>query len=78
MTWSERLALESVKQSIRNLRSFPYISTLEQRGWLTLHGAYFGVAGGELLALDEADGAIPPGCGAKPIGMRSGDHAEIS
>ncbi len=56
--WSERLALQSVHQSIRNLRSFPYIGTLEARGWLSLHGAYFGVAGGELLALDEADGAF--------------------
>lgn len=54
--WSERLGQESVKQSIRNLRSFPYIATLEQRGWLSLHGAYFGVAGGELLALDEEAG----------------------
>jgi carbonic anhydrase len=54
--WSERLALESVKLSLQNLRTFPYIGTLEARGWLTLHGAYFGVAGGELLALDEADG----------------------
>ena len=54
--WSERLGQELVKQSIRNLRSFPYIATLESRGWLSLHGAYFGVAGGELLALDEASG----------------------
>ncbi len=54
--WPERLALELVKQSIENLRSFPYIATLETRGWLTLHGAYFGVATGELLALDETDG----------------------
>lgn len=51
--WSERLALESVRQSIKNLRSFPYVSTLESRGWLSLHGAYFGVASGELLVLDE-------------------------
>jgi carbonic anhydrase len=54
--WSERLAQESVKLSLANLRTFPYISTLESRGWLTLHGAYFGVAAGELLALDEEDG----------------------
>jgi carbonic anhydrase len=54
--WSERLALESVKRSIANLRSFPYVATLEQRGWLSLHGAYFGVSGGELLALDGATG----------------------
>jgi len=56
--WSERLLRESIKQSVANLRSFPYIATLEQRGWLALHGAYFGVGGGELMALDESDGAF--------------------
>jgi carbonic anhydrase len=56
--WSERLARESIKQSIANLRSFPYIATLEQRGWLSLHGAYFGVRSGELLALDESQGTF--------------------
>jgi carbonic anhydrase len=55
-TWSERLTRESIKQSLNNLRSFPYVHTLEQRGWLSLHGAYFGVAGGELLTLDEKTG----------------------
>ncbi len=54
--WSERLALQSIKQSLKNLRSFPYIATLEARGWLSLHGAYFGVSSGELLALDDPDG----------------------
>ncbi len=54
--WTERLALESIKRSLKNLRSFPYIQTLEARGWLSLHGAYFGVATGELLALDDPDG----------------------
>jgi carbonic anhydrase len=51
--WSERLALESIKQSLKNLRSFPYVATLEERGWLSLHGAYFGVRSGELLILDQ-------------------------
>ncbi|MBB4196760.1 carbonate dehydratase [Rhodoblastus sphagnicola] len=54
--WSERLNHESIKQSLANLRSFPYIATLEARGWLSLHGAYFGVATGELLVLNDADG----------------------
>jgi carbonic anhydrase len=56
--WSERLGQESVKQSLANLRSFPYIATLETRGWLSLHGAYFGVATGELLVLNEEDGVF--------------------
>ena len=75
--WSERLALESVKQSIRNLRSFPYIATLEQRGWLALHGAYFGVGGGELLALDEASGNSAKSR-RKRIGKRSAGAAVLS
>ena len=61
-SWSERLAWESIRQSLANLRSFPYIATLESRGWLTLHGAYFGVAGGELMVLDEKDGVFRQAC----------------
>jgi carbonic anhydrase len=52
----ERLALASIAQGLRNLRSFPSIATLEQRGKLSLHGAYFSIAEGRLLALDEASG----------------------
>lgn len=56
----EKLALESVKQSLANLRTFPCIRTLEEKGRLKLHGAYFGVATGRLLALDEASGRFEP------------------
>ena len=52
----EALALEAIRESLANLRSFPWVTTLEERGRLTLHGAYFGVADGRLLALDEATG----------------------
>ncbi len=52
----ERLAHESVKRSLANLRTFPCINILESRGKLKLHGAYFGVADGKLEALDEASG----------------------
>ncbi|MBI3274865.1 MAG: carbonic anhydrase [Methylocystis sp.] len=51
--YMERLARESIKQGLRNLRSFPMVEQLEQRGCLHLHGAYFGVMDGRLLALDE-------------------------
>ncbi|MDB5651485.1 MAG: Carbonic anhydrase [Hyphomicrobiales bacterium] len=50
----ERLALESIKQSLANLRSFPCIGELEQRGKVKLHGAYFGVMDGRLLVYDAA------------------------
>ncbi len=54
----EKLAFESIKQSIANLRTFPCIRTLEEKGRLSVHGAYFGVADGRLLAYDEPRGAF--------------------
>lgn len=54
----ERLAHESVKQSLANLRTFPCVKTLEERGLLALHGAYFSVMDGRLLTLDPAAGAF--------------------
>ena len=59
----QRLELEAVKQGLRNLRSFPMIATLERRHYLHLHGAYFGVMDGRLLALDEASGTFSPVAG---------------
>jgi carbonic anhydrase len=56
----ERLAFESVKQGLRNLRSFPMVQLLEHRRYIHLHGAYFGVMDGRLLALDEKTGAFAP------------------
>ncbi len=54
----EKLAFESVRHSIANLRTFPCIRTLEEKGRLAIHGAYFGVADGKLLALNEETGAF--------------------
>ena len=54
---AERLrALEhrSVEQSIANLRTFPWVSSREAAGTLTLHGAWFDIALGELHALTPA------------------------
>jgi carbonic anhydrase len=43
-----------------NLRTFPCIRTLEERGKLKVHGAYFGVMDGRLLVYDgEADAFTP-------------------
>jgi len=56
----ERLAKESIRQSLQNLRTFPWVKNLEERGKLKLHGAYFGVADGVLQTLDEASGAFTP------------------
>jgi carbonic anhydrase len=54
----ERLARASVARSLHNLRTFPCVRILEERGRLALHGAYFGVATGVLSVLDEASGAF--------------------
>lgn len=43
----------SVVHSLKNLRSFPWISALETRGELSLHGVWFDVALGELHRWDE-------------------------
>jgi carbonic anhydrase len=56
----EKLNLASIKQSLANLRSFPCVHTLEQRGLLRLHGAYFGVMDGRLLTYVEAEDRFVP------------------
>ncbi len=56
----EQLARESIKQSLANLRTFPCVRILEGKGRLKLHGAFFGVADGRLLVLDERDGLFHP------------------
>ncbi len=58
--YAERLGRAAIIESLANLRSFPYLRDAEQAGDLALHGAYFGVADGRLLGLDEATGAFVP------------------
>lgn len=54
------LELETVRVSLRNLRSFPFIAEREASGLLKLHGAYFGIAEGRLHVLDESSGIFEP------------------
>lgn len=59
MTESERqTALErfSIRNSIRNLRTFPYIKTREEDGSLAVHGAWFDISTGELWIMDAETG----------------------
>ncbi|MGD9543970.1 MAG: carbonic anhydrase [Methylocystis sp.] len=58
----ERLEFEAVKQTLRNLRSFPMIQVLEHHRHLRLHGALFRIMDGRLFLLDEATGAFNPVC----------------
>jgi len=59
LTGAERQrALEqiSIGYSLENLRSFPYVSTREGQGRLSLHGAWFDIASGELWVRDARTG----------------------
>ena len=46
----------SIRHSIANLRTFPFVSNLEDRGRLSLHGAWFDIAHGELWTMNPATG----------------------
>jgi len=46
----------SVGNSIKNLRSFPYIAELEQQNKIRIHGAWFDIKSGELWIMDQASG----------------------
>jgi carbonic anhydrase len=59
MTAGERqTALEriSIRYSIANLRTFPYVKILEEKGRLTLSGAWFDISAGELWVMDRDTG----------------------
>ncbi|MCC2110939.1 MAG: carbonic anhydrase [Hyphomicrobiales bacterium] len=63
LTSAERqTALEriSIRYSIENLRTFPCISILEQRGRLKLHGAWFDISSGELWVMNPKTGDFAP------------------
>ena len=42
----------SVRNSITNLRTFPYVKALEDEGKLAIHGAWFDISTGELWVMD--------------------------
>ncbi len=56
---SREMELETVRTSIANLRTFPFIPTREAAGKLTIHGAYFAISDGVLHLMDES-GAFNP------------------
>jgi carbonic anhydrase len=55
-----RLELASIEHGLRNLMTFPCVRILVERGKLHLHGAYFGVATGDLLVRDPETGVFAP------------------
>jgi carbonic anhydrase len=64
-----RLELASVAHSLDNLLTFPRLRKLIERGDVTLHGAYFGVATGRLSVRDPVSGAFVP--------VAADDHARV-
>jgi len=50
----------SVINTLENLKTFPRLNTLIERGEVKVHGAYFGVALGELSVLDPTTGEFWP------------------
>lgn len=59
LTSGERqIALEriSIRNSIANLRTFPCVKILEERGKLHIHGAWFDISSGELWVMDTKTG----------------------
>ena len=54
------MELESVKISLANLRTFPWIDERERDGRLDLHGGHFAIAEGRLYLLDEAEDHFRP------------------
>ncbi len=56
----KRLEQASVVNSLDNLMTFPRLAKLIDKGKIAVHGAYFGVATGDLSVLDKATGKFAP------------------
>jgi len=54
------LEMEAVKTSIKNLRTFPFVKQVEDKGRLSIHGAYFEIATGTLNVLNHSRGEFFP------------------
>jgi carbonic anhydrase len=50
----------SIRQSLANLRTFPFVAEREKNGTLKLMGCHFSIRDGELWLLDETEDAFRP------------------
>jgi carbonic anhydrase len=77
LSWPDyltRLEQANVGNSLDNLKTFPQLRQLIETGQVAIHGAYFGVATGELLMRDEKTGAfvaVTAGDPARPFARPS-------
>jgi len=63
LAWTDyltRLEQANIANSLNNLRTFPRLRALIEAGQIATHGAYFGVAMGELSIRDEKTGEFVP------------------
>ncbi len=56
----QEMEMEGVRISLRNLRTFPWVSERVEDGRLKLHGAYFAIADGILHVCEEGSGEFAP------------------
>ncbi|HVZ04896.1 carbonic anhydrase [Hyphomicrobium sp.] len=54
------LELAGIQQSLKNLRTFPFVREKEEAGKLQLHGAHFDIKTGTLSVFDNETGAFQP------------------
>ncbi len=54
------LELDGIRESLANLRSFPFVAEREATDDLSLHGCHFSIADGRLYVLDEVEDAFHP------------------
>lgn len=52
----DALERESIKLSIKNLRTFPFVREREDKGKLNIHGAHFDIKSGTLSVLSHSRG----------------------
>jgi carbonic anhydrase len=72
LSWTDyltRLEQANVANSLDNLKTFPRLRTLIERGEVKTHGAYFGVATGKLSVRDEMTGNF--------VQVAEADHARL-
>jgi carbonic anhydrase len=59
-SYLRQLEFASVELSLRNLMTFPFVKSAVEKGELSLHGAFFGVASGKLLVRSARTGEFEP------------------
>lgn len=67
-----QLAMEyaGIRQSLKNLMTFPFVDSAVQQGGLTLHGSWFDIGSGELRVMDAESQRFEQ---AAPVAVKSAE-----